>query len=132
MTKLLVLLTSAVLATSCRAREEPDGSEGRDERPTYSKSSETAQDDFEHTRKTYEVHINDRLRKLDMRIRELADRGTEKARAAAARLREERDLLAPRLDEVKQQAKAGWDRFESEVSQGFDTIERKLDAAFAD
>jgi hypothetical protein len=124
MTKLLVLLTSALLATSCRDRAD------REDRPSYSKSSETANDDFDHTRKTYEVHINERLQKLDARIRELAQRGSEKARAAADELRAERDRLAPKLDEIKEQAKAGWDRFESEVSQGFDALERRLDAAF--
>jgi hypothetical protein len=126
MTKLLIALTSALLATSCRARDD------RDERHSYNKSSETARDDFEHTRKTYEVHLNERLERLDQRIHELAARGTDEARKLGDELRAERDRLAPKLNEVGQQAKAGWDKFEAEVSRGFDNHERKLDDALND
>ena len=126
MMKVLVVLTSLLFAASCRDRDD------RNEREPYSKSSETARDDFDHTRKTYSVHINERLQKLDARIRELADRGTQKAREAADELRAERDRLAPKLDAIGEQAKDGWDRFEAEVSSTFDTLEKKLDAAFSD
>ena len=120
----LVLIT-ALLAVGCRDRADPD-------RDHYSKTSETARDDFDQTRKTYAVHVNERLQRLDERIHELAARGTEKAREAADQLRVERDRLAPKVDEIGHQAKAGWDQFESDVSQGFDNIEKKLDAAFRD
>jgi hypothetical protein len=120
----LALLVSALLAVGCRDRaEDPDRG--------YSKTSETARDDFEQTRQTYSVHINDRLQRLDQRIRELAARGNEEAREAADRLRIERDRLAPKVNEIGRQAKVGWDKFESELSQGVDALERKLDAAFA-
>lgn len=120
----LALFVSALFAVSCRDRvEDPDRG--------YSKTSETTRDDFDHTRKTYSVHINDRLQRLDQRIRELAARGTEEAREAADRLRVERDRLAPKVNEIGRQAKDGWDRFESELSQGVDALERELDAAFA-
>ena len=125
MTKLLIILTTGLLATSCKTRDER-------ERPAYSKTSETARDDFETTRTTYSAHVNERLQKLDARIHELAAKGTEKAREAADALRAERDRLAPKLDEIGQQAKAGWDKFESELSRGFDSLEQRLDAAFAD
>jgi len=125
MTKLLLAVTT-LLAIGCRDRVETE------ERPRYKKSTETAHDDFDSTRKTYTVHVNERMRRLDERIQELAARGTEKARQAAKELRAERDRLAPKLDEIGQQAKAGWDRFETELSTGFDSLEKKLDAAFAD
>ncbi|HEY5945195.1 MAG TPA: hypothetical protein VIV40_06880 [Kofleriaceae bacterium] len=124
MTKLLAIVTTALLATACRDRVD------RDDRPRYSKTSQTADDDFAHTRTTYSRQINDRLQKLDERIHELAAKGTVKAREAADRLRAERDRLAPKVDEVGHQAKEGWDRFESEVSRGFDKLEHELDAAF--
>jgi hypothetical protein len=124
MTKLALLLT-ALLALGCRDRVDTT------DREPYSKTSETAHDDFDQTRKTYSVHINERLQRLDQRIHELAARGTEKAREAADQLRVERDRLAPQVDKIGEQAKDGWDRFESEVSQGFDKLESKLDAAFS-
>jgi DNA anti-recombination protein RmuC len=119
-------LTMALLAIGCRERVDTD------ERTGYTKTSETANDDFDHTRKTYSVHINERLQRLDERINELAARGTEEAREAADRLRIERDRLAPKLDRIGQQAREGWDRFESELSESFDSLEQKLDAAFSD
>lgn len=123
MTKLALLL--ALLATSCRDRAD-------DDRRGYSKTSETADDDFAHTRDSYSAHINERLKRLDERIHELAARGTEAARDAADRLRVERDRLAPKVDEIGQHAKEGWDRFESELSEGVDNLERKIEAAFND
>ncbi len=123
MTKLALLL--ALLAVGCRDRAD-------DDRRGYSKTSETANDDFAHARKTYADHINERLNRLDERIHELAARGTEQAREAADQLRVERDRLAPKVDEISHHARQGWDRFESEVSAGFDNLERRLDAAFAD
>ncbi len=123
MTKLALLL--ALLAVGCRDRADGD-------RGGYSKTSETADDDFAHTRDTYSVHFNERLKRLDERIHELAAQGSEKAREAADRLRVERDRLAPKVDEIGQHAKEGWDRFESEVSEGVDNLERKIDAAFSD
>jgi DNA-binding NtrC family response regulator len=123
MTKLVLLL--ALLAVGCRDRAD-------DDRRGYSKTSETADDDFAHTRKTYSDHINERLKRLDERIHELAARGTEKAREAADRLSIERDRLAPKVDEIGRHAKDGWDRFESEVSEGVDNLEKKLDAAIND
>jgi hypothetical protein len=122
MTRLALLL---LLAAGCRDSVDPD-------RDHYSKTSETARDDFEQTRRTYSVHVNERLQRLDERIHELAARGTEEAREAADRLRVERDRLAPKVDEIGQQAKEGWDRFESDVSKGFDAVEKKLDAALRD
>jgi hypothetical protein len=125
MTKALIL-TTALLALGCRDRVDTT------DRDHYSKTSETAHDDFDQTRKTYSVHINERLQRLDARIHDLAARGTEKAREAADQLRAERDRLAPQVDKVGEQAKDGWDQFESEVSRGFDKLEKRLDAAFTD
>jgi hypothetical protein len=126
MTKFALILSTALLAVGCRDRVDTT------ERDHYSKTSETARDDFEQTRTTYSVHINERLKRLDQRIHELAARGTEEARDAADRLRVERDRLSPKLDKIGEQAKDGWDRFESELSEGVDSLEKKLDAAFSD
>jgi len=126
MMKLLVVLTSALLATSCRDRVD------RDDRAPYSKTHETARDDFETTRNTFAKHVNERLEQLDARIHELAAKGTEQARQAADELRAERDRLAPKLDEMKRQAKAGWDQFESDLSKSLDRLEQRIDAAFSD
>jgi len=125
MTRLVVVLISMLLATACRDRSD------RTDRSTgYSKTSETASDDFAHTRSTYSQHINERLARLDARIHELAAKGTEKAKQAADEFRAERDRLAPKVDQIGKQAREGWDSFESELSRGFDNLERKLDAAF--
>ena len=126
MTKLLVVLTPLVLALGCRDRVD------RAEHEPYSKTSETAHDDFETTRNTYAQHINDRLDKLDARIHELAARGTEKAREAADELRAERERLRPQLDEMRVHAKAGWDAFEAGVTKGVDDLQRKIEDAFKD
>jgi hypothetical protein len=122
MTRLALILT--LLAVGCRDRVDTT------ERTGYSKTSETARDDFEQTRKTYSVHVNERLQKLDERLRELAQRGTQRARDAANQLRIERDRLAPRVNDAAKQTKAGWDRFETELSRGFDNLENRLEAAF--
>ena len=124
MTKLLIVVS--LLAVGCRDRADTN------EQPKYTKSSETAHDDFDSTRKTFSTHANERLRRLDERIHELAARGTAAARRAADELRSERDRLAPKLDDIGRQAKAGWDRFETEMTDAFDALEKKLDAAFAD
>ena len=123
MTKLALLLTAALAATGCRDRADTN------DRTGYSKSAQTADEDFEHTRSTYSTKLNERLRQLDDKIHELAARGTETAREAADELRVERDRLAPKLDEVGRQAKDGWDRFESEVSAGFDRLQQRVDDA---
>lgn len=123
MTKLVVVFISLLLATACRDRSD------RTDRTGYSKTSETANDDFAHTRSTYSKSMNDRLERLDARIHELAAKGTEKAKQAADELRAERDRLAPKVNDIGKQARDGWDSFESELSRGFDNLERKLDDA---
>ena len=123
MTRLMVVLISMLLATACKDRSD------RTDRTGYSKTSETANDDFSHTRSTYSQHINERLARLDAKIHELAAKGTEKAKQAAEELRVERDRLAPKVDEIGKQAREGWDNFETELSRGFDNLEKKLDDA---
>jgi uncharacterized coiled-coil DUF342 family protein len=127
MTKLLVILTSltcTLLAVGCRDRDRT-----RDERPGYSKTAETADEDFTQSRSMFSRHVNERLDQLDAKIHELAARGDVKAREAADELRAERDRLRPQVDEIGQHAREGWDRFESEVSSGVDRLEQKLDRA---
>ncbi|HEX5062267.1 MAG TPA: hypothetical protein VFV99_23010 [Kofleriaceae bacterium] len=123
MTRLVVILTSTLLATACRDRTDSA------DRTGYSKPSETANDDFAHTRSSYGKQMNERLQQLDARIHELAAKGTEKAKQAADELRVERDRLAPQVDEIGKQAREGWDNFESELSRGFDNLEQKLNDA---
>ena len=125
MKKLLVVLTLVTAAGACRDRADREGGEAR--KPV---ESETADEDFDHTRSTYEAQARERLAQIDARIRELGARGEVKARAAAEELRVQRDRLAKELDEAGQQAKPHWDRFESEVSRGLDDLDRRLNAAY--
>jgi hypothetical protein len=130
MRNLLVVLTLAAAAGGCRERADVGVDDNRVEVRKTTETSETADEDFIHTRTTYETHTRDRLARIDARIRELAERGEVKAEAAAEELRVQRDKLAKQLERVGEQAKPAWDRFEAEVSRGIDELEHKLDAAF--
>lgn len=122
MTRLLIVLTSALLATSaCRDRADT-------EHTRFGKATETANDDFAHTRNTFDTHARERLSRIDARIRELEARGETKGRQMLPELRAKRDEAARELAEIGRETKAGWDRFESDLSRRLDEIERELDA----
>lgn len=127
MKALTVVLTMAALAAGCRDRGDT-GEDVEVRKPTETSEPAPAGDeDFEHTRKSYESHARDRLARIDARIRELAERGEAKSEAAAEELRERRDQLAEEVDRIGEQAKPTWDRFEERLSRGFDALERRLD-----
>ncbi len=123
---LLLVLGAPLVVTGCRDRSDHrEGSE-------YSKTGEPADDEFAHERAELSARTREQLARVDQRIRELGDRGSEKARQAADELHAERDRLAPKVDELGRHAKDGWDRFKTEVADGLDELQRKLDAAVTD
>jgi hypothetical protein len=124
MTKLLLVLALGVLATSCRDRAEREGTD-------YGKPTEATDDTaFRDERTSFGNEMNDRLARLDAKLRELAARGSERTRELADELRVERDRLAVRVDEIGDHAERGWEAFTTDVKQGFADLERKVDDAF--
>lgn len=131
MRNLMLVLIMAAAATGCRERADVDVESDRVEVRKTTEASETADEDFEHSRTTYQVQARDRLARIDARIRELSVRGEAKAEAAAQELRVQRDRLAAELEKAGEQAKPHWDRFEASMRRGFDELESRLDAAFS-
>lgn len=124
MTRLLLVLLMGVLATSCRDRAEREGTD-------YGKPTEATDDaTFREERTSLSTEMNDRLARLDAKIRELGARGSEETREAADELRVERDRLAAKVGEIGEHTKRGWDRFATDVKHGFADLERKVDDAF--
>jgi hypothetical protein len=130
MRNLVLVLILAVAAGGCRERADVDVETDRVEVRKTTEASETADEDFAHSRQTYQLQARDRLARIDARIRELAARGEVKAEAAAEELRVQRDRLAAELERAGEQAKPQWDRFESSMRRAFDDLEDRLDAAF--
>lgn len=128
MRNLLLVLILAAATAGCRERSDVESDRVEVGKPT--EGTETADEDFVHTRSTYEAHARERLARIDARLRELAERGEVKAEAAAQELRVQRDKLAKEIDQAGEQAKPTWDRFEAEVTRGLDNLEQKLDTAF--
>jgi len=122
----LVVLILITAATACRDRSDRDGTAAQ--KPT--ETSEPASDGFDQRRDSFETDARERLAQIDARIRELSERGTAKAEAAAEELRVQRDRLAKELDEARDQARPQWEQLETEVSSGLDDLERRLDAAY--
>lgn len=124
MTRLLLVLLMGVLATSCRDRAEREGTD-------YGKPTEATDDEtFRDERTSFSAEMNERLARLDTKLRELAARGSERTREAAEELRIERDRLAEKVDEIGEHAERGWDAFATDVKHGFSDLERKVDDAF--
>lgn len=130
MRKLLLVLILAATTGGCRERADVDVESDRVEARKTTEASQTADEDFEQSRQTYQLKARDRLAAIDARIRELAARGEAKAEAAAQELRVQRDRLATELEKAGDQAKPHWDRFESSMQRAFDDLENRLDAAF--
>jgi hypothetical protein len=124
MTRLLLVLALGLLATSCRDRAEREGTD-------YGKPTEATDDaTFREERSSFSNEMNDRLARLDAKLRELGARGSERTREAADELRVERDRLAVKVDEIGEHAKRGWDKFATDVKNGFSDLERKVDDEF--
>jgi hypothetical protein len=130
MRKLMLVLILAAAATGCRERADMDAAD-RVVVPKATEATETADEDFEVSRTTYQVQARDRLARIDARLRELSARGEAKAEAAAQELRVQRDRLAAELDRAGDQAKPHWDRFETRMRRAFDDLENRIDAAFS-
>ena len=85
--------------------------------------------DLAAARDKYSITVNERLAKLDIKIKELEARGDAKAKDAAVTLRARRATLGTKLESMKDRAAGDWDAFTKDVDSTFDGIEKDVNDA---
>ena len=88
-----------------------------------------ANTDLQAAKDKYTITVNDRLAKLDIKIKELEAKTDEKSKTALAALQTRRTALSTKFDNIKAHAAADWDAFTKDVDSTFDGIEKDLNDA---
>jgi hypothetical protein len=90
---------------------------------------EAAQSDLVAAREKYSITVQDRLAKLDIKLKELEVRTDARARDAMPTIRAERLALGAKIDSMKTQSAAGWKDYTKDVDSSFDAIDKDVNNA---
>ena len=85
-----------------------------------------ANTDVQAAKDKYTITVNDRLAKLDIKIKELQARTDKKSQEALAAMQTRRSQLSTKIDNIKDHATADWDAFTKDVDGAFDSMEKDL------
>lgn len=88
-----------------------------------------ANTDVQAAKDKYTITVNDRLAKLDIKIKELTAKTDQKSKDAVVALQTRRAALSTKMESIKDHAAADWDAFTKDVDNAFDGIEKDLDGA---
>jgi len=88
-----------------------------------------ANTDVQAAKDKYTITVNDRLAKLDIKIKELQAKTDQKSKDALVALQTRRAALSTKIDNIKDHAAADWDAFTKDVDNAFDGIEKDLSSA---
>ena len=85
--------------------------------------------DLTAARDKYSITVNDRLAKIDIKLKELSTKTDAKATAAATALNSRRTEIATKVGGIKDHAAADWDAFTKDVDTSFDKLESDISDA---
>ncbi len=88
-----------------------------------------AKTDLTAARDKYSITVNDRLAKIDIKLKELSTKTDANATAAATALNSRRTEIATKVGGIKDHAAADWDAFTKDVDTSFDKLESDISDA---
>jgi hypothetical protein len=149
------ILATALSTSACNKKQDDTGAAASEVKKTQENANDTQKDldktltdkkatdkdlnkaeannamantDAQAAKDKYGITVNDRLAKLDIKLKELQAKMDQKSKDAAVVIANRRAELATKTALIKDHAAADWDAFTKDVDNTFDGIEKDLNA----